>query len=145
LIGYTLVLLKPDCLKRGLEEIILREIEALGFEVIATKRVRLTKKEVDIIWSSCKKESFYPDLIKFFTSGDSMVLLIKGENAIERLTDFVGHWDPTKAKPYTIRHRYGISPMENVIHSSATKEAFWKEAQLFFSKAELKQFLKNRR
>lgn len=139
--NYSFGLLKPDCLKRGLEKKILAEIETIGLRIIAVKRVRLTKKEVDAIWSSCIRENFYEEFLKFSTSGDCIVFIAKGDDAIVKLSNFVGHWDPKRAKKHTIRHRYGTSAMENVIHSSATKEAFWKEVSLFFTKAELSRLL----
>ena len=139
--NYSFGLLKPDCLKRGIEKKVLAIIEAAGLEIIAIKRVRLTKKEVDIIWSSLSKEDFYEEFLKFCLSGDCMVFIVKGHDAIVKLNDLVGHWDPKRAEKHTIRHQYGTSVMENVIHSSATEEAFWKEVSLFFTQSELKRYL----
>lgn len=139
--NYTFGLLKPDCLQRDLKERILAEIETIGLKIIAIKQVRLTKREVDVIWASCLNEDFYEELVRFSTSGDCVVFIAKGENAIVKLTNFVGHWEPKQAKKHTIRHRYGRSAMENIIHSSATEEAFWKEVSLFFTKVELSQLL----
>jgi len=138
--NYSFGLLKPDCLKRGIEKEILAVIEASGLEIVATKRVRLTKGKVDIIWNLCN-EDFYEEFLKFSLSGDCMVFIVKGDNAIARLSDLVGHWDPVRAEKHTIRHQYGISAMENIIHSSSTEEMFWKEVSLFFTCSELKRLL----
>lgn len=132
-------LLKPDCLKRGIEKEILPEIESVGLKIVAIKRVRLTEKEVDIIWEPCKKEKFYEELVKFSLSGDCLVFIVKGAGAIKRLTDLVGHYEPTQAGKDTIRHRFGSSAMENVIHSTGDEATFWREARLFFSHSELNQ------
>ncbi len=139
--NYSFGLLKPDCLKRGIEKKVLAEIEAIGLEIVAIKRVRLTKKEVDIIWVSCLKENFYKELSKFSLSDDCMVFIVKGDDAITRLSDLVGHYEPMRAGKDTIRHRFGRSAMENVIHSSATEETFWKEVSLFFTRSELNRLL----
>jgi len=129
---YSFGLLKPDCLKRGIEKEVLSMIGSAGLEIIAIRHVRLTKKEVDIIWAPCAKEYFYNDPVEFSTSGDSVVFIVKGEGAIMRLNELVGHYDPVKAKEDTIRHKFGKTLMENVIHSMGTEETFRKEASLFF-------------
>ncbi len=141
--NYSLGLLKPDCLKRGIEKKVLAAIEAIGLEIIAFKSVRLTKKEVDIIWATCLAENFYEELLKFSLSGDCVVFIVKGGEAITRLNELVGHYDPTQAAEHTIRHRFGSSAMENVIHSTLNEEMFWKEGSLFFSQPELKRLLTN--
>ena len=138
--NYSFGLLKPDCLKRGIKKEILAVIEANGLKIVATKRVRLTKKEVDIIWNLCN-EDFYEEFLKFSLSGDCVVFIVKGNNAIVRLNDLIGHWDPKQTEKHTIRHQYGTSAMENVIHGSATEEKFWKETSLFFVYSELKRLL----
>ena len=130
--NYSFGLLKPDCLKRGIEKEVLTTIESVGLEIVAVKRVRLIKKEVDVIWASCLKEDFYNDLLEFSLSGDCIVFIVKGDDAITKLNDLVGHYDPERAKKGTIRHQFGISLMENVIHSTSTEEIFWKEVFLFY-------------
>lgn len=129
---YSFGLLKPDCLKRGLDKEMLATIEAAGLKVIASKRVRLTKKEVDIIWPPCVKETYYPEMLAFSTSNDCLVFIVKGEDAIVRLNALVGHYDPAKAKPGTIRGRFATSCMENVIHSADNVVTFWRDVCLFF-------------
>lgn len=111
--NYSFGLLKPDCFKRGIEKEVLMAIKSAGLEIVAVKRVRLTKKEVNIIWAPCLKENFYNDLLGFSLSGDCIVFIAKGNNAITKLNDLVGHYDPAKARKNTIRHRLGISLMEN--------------------------------
>lgn len=139
--NYSFGLLKPDCLKRGIEKEMLAIIEAVGLEIMAIKRARLTKKEVDIIWTSLLKEGFYKEFLKFCLSGDCIAFIVKGDDAIAKLNNFVGHWDPWQAEKHTIRHQFGTSVMENVIHGTATEETFWKEVSLFFTRSELKRLL----
>ena len=61
-----------------------------------------------------------------------MIFIAKGHNAITKLNDIVGCYDPVKAKKHTIRHKLGKSVMENIIHSTSTEETFWREVSLFF-------------
>lgn len=139
--NYSFGLLKPDCLKRGVEKEVLAEIEASGLGIVAIKRVRLTREEIDVIWAPCVAEYFYEDLLEFSMSGDSLVFIVRGENAIDRLTDLVGHYESDLAEKGTIRHRFGTSAMENVIHSTNDEETFWVESLLFFSRLELDKLI----
>lgn len=139
--NYSFVLLKPDCLERGIEKEVLTAIVTVGLKILAIKRVRLTKKEVDVVWAPCVNEDFYGELLEFSLSGDCLVCIVKGDDVITRLNDLVGHYEPTQTKKHTIRYRFGISIMENVIHSTATEELFWREVSLFFTQSELNQLL----
>lgn len=142
---YAFGLLKPDCLKRSIEKDVLAVIKALGLEIIAGKLARLTKKEIDIIWAPCIGEYFYEDMLDFSMSGDSLVFIVRGQDAINRLTKLVGHYEPALAEPDSIRHRFGVSAMENVIHSTANEETFWTEALLFFDKTEIDELMNNKK
>ena len=126
-------LLKPDCLERGIQEDIFKMIRSFDLKIIKMKKVQLNEKNVDAIWSSCRNEYFYKDMVRFLTSGKCIVFLVEGEDAINRLNVLVGHYDPLKAGKGTIRGPFGCSAMENVIHSSLNEEAFQREANLFFS------------
>ncbi len=138
-------LLKPDCFKRDLEEEVLNEITAAGLEIAAAKRVRLTKEEVDVIWASCLSEDFYDKLIEFSVSGDCLAFIVRGNDAIARLGNLIGHYDPDKAEEETIRRRFGTSMMENIIHSANDREEFLRESLLFFSQEELNQLIQGKK
>lgn len=125
-------LLKPDCLKRGLEREVLALVESLGLEIVAIKTVRLTREHVDAIWPSCRSMEFYEDMVAFSTSGDSIVFIAQGKDAIRRLTILVGHHTPAEAAKGTVRQLFGTSAMENIIHSSSDTETYQKEKTLFF-------------
>ncbi len=126
-------LLKPDCLKRGIEKEVLAAVESSGLKIIAMKRIRLTRKNVDTIWLHCREAKFYEDMVDFLASGDCIVFIVEGKNAISRLRNWMGYYEPSKAKEGTIRHLFGTSAMENVIHGSSDEEAYKKEKALFFN------------
>lgn len=125
-------LLKPDCLKRGLEREVLAFIESSGLEIVAIKTVRLTRAHVDTIWSSCRPMAFYEKMVEFSTSDDCIVFIAQGKEAISRLTALIGHYDPAKAQKGTVRQLFGTSLMENIAHSSSNTEMYEKEVSLFF-------------
>lgn len=107
-------------------------IKSAGFKIIANKRVRLTSMQVAGVWPTCVGESFYEEMLEFSLSGDSIVFIVEGDNAIDRLSDLVGHHDPVIAKDSTIRKRFATSLTENIIHSVLNLETFWGEVTLFF-------------
>lgn len=125
-------LLKPDCLLRGLEQEVIALIESTGLRIVAMKVVRLTRAHVGAIWPDCKPMAFYEEMVEFSTSHDSIVFLVEGEDANERLSYLVGHYDPAQAEEGTIRSRFGTSVMENIVHSSSGTETYQKESSLFF-------------
>lgn len=129
---YSFGLLKPDCVKRDLVQEVFKMIELAGLKIIASKRVRLTREQVAGVWPTCVGEYFYEEMVKFSLSGDSIVFVAEGDNAIDRLSDLVGHRDPAIAKEGTIRGRFATSLTENVIHSALNVETFWEEVALFF-------------
>ncbi len=128
---YSFGLLKPDCLKRGLTNTVMTEIEKSGLEVVAFRQVMLTERDVEIIWSPCVGQSFYPQMLRFSLSGECGVFLVKGHNAIKALNELVGFYDPEQGGP-SIRRRFGTSKMENVIHSTSDMKTRLLETALFF-------------
>lgn len=72
-------------------------------------------------------------MVEFMTSSESIVFVVEGVSAIERLNDLVGKYDPALAEKHTIRYKYGTNKMENIIHSSLNKEEYIKEYNLFFN------------
>ncbi len=129
----SLGILKPDCLRRGLEEKVLSIIKASGLRVVKSKKVPLTEEEVRIIWNPCANEWFFPDLIEFMTSSEVIVFVVEGVDAIKKLNDLVGSSNPAKSEKNTIRYRYGISKKENTIHSSLDEKEYIKEYNLLFN------------
>jgi len=107
-------------------------IKLAGFKIIASKQVRLTEDQVAGVWPTCVGEPFYEEMVEFSLSGDSIVFIVEGDNVIDRLSDLVGHHDPTIAKKDTIRWRFATSLTENIIHSALNAETFWEEVVLFF-------------
>jgi nucleoside-diphosphate kinase len=131
---YTLALLKPDCFERGLTDAIIRIIKEGGFAVVRQKEVCLTLFQIETVYSNFKHEQCFPGFVEFLQSGLCLALLIKGENAIERLRELIGHGDPKLADPESIRGKFGESFRKNIIHASKDEGSFLRERPLFFSK-----------
>ncbi len=129
----SLGILKPDCLRRGLEKEIFSVIEATGLKIVDSRKRYLTEEEVKIIWSPCANEWFFPQLIEFMTSSEVVVFIVEAADAIERFNKLVGSSDPLEAEDDTIRYKYGVSKKENTIHSSLNQKEYVKEYNLLFN------------
>ncbi|MDP3052334.1 MAG: nucleoside-diphosphate kinase [bacterium] len=129
--GYSLGLLKPDCIQRGLTETILEMVRATGLEIVATRTLTLTKENVEIFYKGYREDDYFDSLLQFMQSGPVIGFIVKGENAIEVLNELVGFTEPSKAKPGTIR-AMGIDVCYNLAHSSHSKLDFLREAKVIF-------------
>ena len=134
---YALGILKPDCLKRGLEKKVFEIIERSSLKLILKKRLRFTKQDVEYIYEHYKKNDYFDSLIDVMTSGDSIAYIVEGDgDVIRRLNSITGHTYPKYAKKGTIRE-LGIDIRYNLAHSTRNIQNFWKEAKHIFSKEEL--------
>lgn len=131
--SYAFGLLKSDCVKRGLVQEVMSMIAIAGLKIVASKRIRLTEEQCAIVWPICTKQTYWEEMLEFSRSEDSIVFIVKGDNATARLKDLVGHYDPQIAKEGTIRRRFGTSKMEDIIHSADDEAAFWEQTELFFN------------
>jgi nucleoside-diphosphate kinase len=96
--------------------------------------VHLTKDEAKGFYIVHKDRPFYPSLTDFMSSGEAVVLLLEGEDAIARWREVMGATDPAAAKPGTVRRLYGFSVERNAVHGSdASATAEW-EISYFFKK-----------
>ena len=123
-------MLKPDCIERKLEREIFERIESVGLKIYKQKYVFLSQYQIDIIYDSIRRHSYYEDMSHFLLSGRCDVFIVKGEEAIVNLNKIVGFKDPRLAKPKTIRRDFGESIRRNVIHSTKNISTFKKEVDL---------------
>jgi len=137
MIEYSLGLLKPDCSQRGLTETILEMVRATGLEIATIKTLTLTKEDVEIFYKNIQNDDYFDSHSQFMQSGPVTVFIVRGENAIEILSELVGFTEPSKAKTGTIRSM-GTDICRNLVHSSSDKLAFLHEVGVIFDKQELK-------
>ncbi len=133
----TLLFIKPDIVKEKKTGEIIKIIEENGFEIIAVKKVRLSKKQAEEFYKIHKGKNFFASLIDYITSGDIVVMCVKKENAVNSLRELVGATDPNKALSGTIRKRFGKDIQQNAVHASAPAEDPEREIHFFFSELEL--------
>lgn len=133
----TLALLKPDCIQRGLTGKVIDFIESRGFEIVAIKKLQLTKVQAEAFYSVHNGKSFFPDLVKFMTSGPCCPMVLRRKNAVIAFREATGATDPGIAKENTLRKLYGENIQRNLVHCSDSEESAKKEIVFFFSYTEI--------
>lgn len=136
----TLLIIKPDAVKRALIGKILNQIIDAGFKVIGMKMLWLDKAMGGKFYEIHKGKDFYDWLVEFISSGPIVVCCLEHPEGAKKLREVVGATDPKKAAPGTIRNLYGTSVGENVVHASAPDENPEREIKFFFTDQELFEY-----
>jgi nucleoside-diphosphate kinase len=129
----TLVLLKPDAVRRGLiGEIIGRIERKAGWAITALELRTLGLTTLEQHYGEHRDKPFYQPLVEFMSSGPSVVLVAEGERVIEGMRVLAGPTDPIAAAPGSIRGDFGTIVRENLIHASDSEASADREIALFF-------------
>ncbi|ATZ26705.1 nucleoside-diphosphate kinase [Streptomyces lavendulae] len=129
----TLVILKPDAVRRGLiGEIIGRIERKAGWTVPALELRTLDRQTLETHYAEHVGRPFYEPLMGFMESGPVVVLVVEGERVIEGVRQLAGPTDPIAAAPGSIRGDFGTVTRENLIHASDSEESAERELKLFF-------------
>jgi len=145
-VEQTLILIKPDGLKKSLTGNILTRLSETRLEIAGARIVRVTKELAEEHYALLKGKPFFEELIKyimgeFHERRKVMALVYHGEGAIQKVREICGATNPEEADPASIRGAYGrittAGIYENAIHASANPEEAEKEIKLWFSPEEL--------
>ncbi|HEU4568022.1 MAG TPA: nucleoside-diphosphate kinase [Marmoricola sp.] len=128
----TLVLLKPDAVRRGLVGEIIGRFEAKGLHIVAMDQRRIDTQMADRHYAEHVEKDFYPPLRDFVTSGPLVALVLEGDEAVEVVRAINGATDGRKAAPGTIRGDLSLSNRENLVHGSDSAESAAREIALWF-------------
>ncbi len=128
----TLVLLKPDTVRRGLVGEVLSRFEAKGLRLVAMEHRTIDAAQADAHYAEHVERDFYPPLRTFVTSGPLVALVLEGDEAIEVVRALNGATDGRKAAPGTIRGDLALSNRENLVHGSDSEESAGREIGLWF-------------
>ncbi|MFM1973288.1 MAG: hypothetical protein RLZZ345_372 [Actinomycetota bacterium] len=132
----TLVLIKPDGVKRNLIGEIIGRIEAKGYVVVAMKKFTPTRELLAEHYAEHEGKAFYEPLVEFMMSGDVVALCVEGNRVIEGFRALAGATDPTVAAPGTIRGDLGrdwaTKVQQNLVHGSDSEESASRELALWF-------------
>lgn len=132
MIEETLVIIKPDGVKRRLAGEIIRRFEMKMMEIVDIKMVVLKKEEAEKLYEMHRGKDFFEQLIRYTISGPAIALKLRGEGAIVNCRIIVGDTYPEKRIPGSIRGDFSPDLTENVVHASSSKEDAQREIKLFF-------------
>jgi nucleoside-diphosphate kinase len=128
----TMVLLKPDTVRRGLVGEVLSRFEAKGLTIVAMEQRTIDTELADQHYSEHVERDFYPPLRTFVTSGPLVALVLEGDEAIDIVRAINGATDGRKAAPGTIRGDLSLSNRENLVHGSDSAESAEREIKIWF-------------
>jgi nucleoside-diphosphate kinase len=128
----TLVIVKPDAVRRGLVGEILSRLERKGLRIEEMRMMRIDRDLADRHYEEHRDKPFFAELTDFITSGDVVVARVSGEQAVGVVRALMGPTDPAEAPQGTIRGDYGLVITENLVHGSDSPESAKRELDLFF-------------
>ena len=129
----TLVIVKPDAVRRGLTGEVLTRIERKGLRIDELKMMRVSKALARKHYAEHSAKPFFGELVDFITGGSVVVAKISGRDAVTVVRTLMGSTDPAAAAPGTIRGDFGIEITENLVHGSDSPASAKRELGLFFS------------
>jgi nucleoside-diphosphate kinase len=130
----SLVLVKPDAVRRGLVGEILARFERKGLVVDALEMRTMDASLADQHYADHVEKAFYPPLKEFMIGGPLVALVLSGDNVIEVVRAMIGATDGRKAAAGTIRGDFSLSNRENLVHASDSPESAERELALWFPK-----------
>jgi len=133
----TLVLIKPDGVRRRLVGEIIRRFEAKGLDIVAMKMLRFDDELVRSHYGQYADKDFYPALSRFIQSGPSVAMVLEGNDAIALVRKMMGATRHTEAEPGTIRGDFANDTTANIVHGSDSPETAEREIARFFSRDEI--------
>jgi nucleoside-diphosphate kinase len=128
----TLVLVKPDGVRRKLVGEIIRRLEAKTLDIVAMKMMTVDEELAKRHYEEHLQKPFFPELLSFITSGPMVAMCIEGDEAVSVVRTVMGATDPKKSAPGTIRGDLGLITTENLVHGSDSPESAARELGLFF-------------
>ena len=131
-IEKTLVLVKPDGVKKHICGEIISRFERKGLVVHAIKMIKVSEELAKKHYAEHEGKGFFNDLISFITSGPVLAMVLEGENAVAAVRQINGATNPLEAVPGSIRGDFATSIDENVVHASDASETAVREIGLWF-------------
>ncbi|HKB19800.1 MAG TPA: nucleoside-diphosphate kinase [Gaiellaceae bacterium] len=128
----TLVLIKPDAVRRGLAGEILRRFELRGLEIRDARLLTVDRALAEEHYAEHAAKPFYGELVEFITSGPTLALVLEGEGAIVTVRTTMGATNPADAGPGTIRGDLALAMPDNLVHGSDSPESAAREIALWF-------------
>ena len=136
-IERTFGIVKPDAVEKSAVGGVIEMIEKAGLKIVGLRLVKLSDAQARAFYDVHKERPFFPDLVKFMTSGPAVVMAIEGETAVARYREVMGPTDSKKAPAGTIRNKYGTNIERNAVHGSDGPDTARAELAFFFAGLDL--------
>ncbi len=133
----TLVLVKPDGVKKGVIGQIISRFETKGLQISALKMLKMTDEQAAQHYAEHLEKPFFPELAAFITSGPLVAMVVTGPNAVPAVRTMMGATNPLNAAPGTIRSDFALTMSENIVHGSDSPESAEREINIFFIPCEV--------
>ena len=133
----TLSIIKPDGLEKKVIGEIISRFEKNGLNIVALKRIKLTKSDAEGFYAVHKERPFFGSLTEFMSRGPVVVLVLEGEGAISKNREIMGATNPEEAAEGTIRKDFATNIEENTVHGSDSPESADYEINYFFNALEI--------
>ena len=133
MIQRTLVLVKPDAVRRGLIGEVFSRIERKGLRIVAMDLRTIDADLAETHYAEHVGKPFFESLVRFITSGPLVALVVEGPRAIEAFRGLAGATDPVKATAGTIRGDHALDVQQNIVHGSDSPDAAEREIKIFFA------------
>jgi nucleoside-diphosphate kinase len=143
-IERTLSIVKPDGLEKGVIGRIVARFEEHGLKPVAMRLAHLSPREAEGFYAVHRARPFFKDLVAFMTSGPVVLMVLEGENAIQRNRDIMGATNPANAAAGTIRKDFATDVEKNTVHGSDGPETAKAEIAYFFRETELHPYVYRR-
>ena len=136
----TLVIIKPDGVKRGLVGEVISRFERRGLKIIALRMTWLSEEEAERLYAPHRGKVFYRPLVDFMTSGPVVAVAVEGRSAIRIVRNMIGALKPEEATPGSIRGDYSMDLRQNTVHGSDSPENAKRELAVFFDDNEFLEY-----
>ena len=128
----TLVLVKPDGVRRGLAGEVVSRLERKGLTLLAMELRTLDRATAEEHYAEHKERPFFGELVDFITGGPLVALVVEGPNAVAGTRRLMGVTNPVEATPGSIRGVYALEIGQNLVHGSDSPESAAREIGIFF-------------
>ena len=126
----TLCIIKPDAVKNGFEDKINEKIVSSGLKIIQSKKTILTEEIASDFYKEHAQKPFFTDLVEFIISGEVVVQILEGEDAIKSYRSLMGSTNPEDAQEGTLRKLFAESLSKNAVHGSDSPESAAREIDI---------------
>jgi nucleoside-diphosphate kinase len=128
----TLVLVKPDGVRRGLAGEVISRLEKKGLTLVAMELRTLDRETAENHYGEHRERPFFGELVEFITGGPLVALVVEGPNAVAGTRRLMGVTNPVEATPGSIRGDYALEIGQNLVHGSDSEESAAREIGIFF-------------